>query len=382
MRRSSVLIKTRYIIQTALAGTLSLLVSGCSMDVTRFKENPFGDPFTTGSLKSEPSRGAGRPSRQNWNPPPRESYPQASAPTQPVVTVGQGVWTSIGGTRITVGEGDTLTSISHRYGVPEKAIRSTNNLSASTQLSPGDNITIPIFDISGNNNRATSVENSTVAYNNTMTQQNSPVYKKTEQPSKEYNVSLPPSRPTMKTDGYKSSKTIVASNPNDKNTKHNEDVSAVKPAKPPVQVSSNTLKENPKVTASKTSHASSSADLSAFRWPARGRVIAGFGTAGNEGINIALPEGAAVRAVETGVVTYVGDELKNFGQLVVIRHENGFVSAYAHNSSLNVKRGDRVSRGQVIAKSGRSGNVTSPQLHFSLRKKGVPVDPISYLSGA
>nr|WP_246718780.1 M23 family metallopeptidase [Microvirga terrestris] len=119
-----------------------------------------------------------------------------------------------------------------------------------------------------------------------------------------------------------------------------------------------------------------------FRWPARGRVIAGFGAnGGNEGINIAVPEGTPVKATEAGTVTYAGSEVKGYGNLVLIKHENGFVSAYAHNGSLNVKRGEQVKRGQVIATSGQTGNVTSPQLHFEIRKGAQPVDPLKHLGG-
>lgn len=119
-----------------------------------------------------------------------------------------------------------------------------------------------------------------------------------------------------------------------------------------------------------------------FRWPARGRVIAGFGAnGGNEGINIAVPEGTPVKAAEAGTVTYAGSEVKGYGNLVLIKHENGYVSAYAHNGSLNVKRGEQVKRGQVIATSGQTGNVTSPQLHFEIRKGAQPVDPLKHLGG-
>ena len=118
-----------------------------------------------------------------------------------------------------------------------------------------------------------------------------------------------------------------------------------------------------------------------FRWPARGRVIAGYsGKGGNEGINIAVPEGTPVKAAEGGTVAYAGNELKGYGNLVLIRHPNGYVSAYAHNGELNVKRGDVVKRGQVVAKAGQTGNVSSPQLHFELRKGSAPVDPTPYLN--
>ena len=135
------------------------------------------------------------------------------------------------------------------------------------------------------------------------------------------------------------------------------------------------------VVAAPAASAASDAANPEFRWPARGRVIQGFGNAGNDGINIAVPEGTQVKAAESGVVAYAGSELKGYGNLVLIRHPNGFVTAYANNGSLNVKRGDTVKRGQTIALSGQSGNVSSPQLHFELRKGSKPVDPSTYLAG-
>jgi murein DD-endopeptidase MepM/ murein hydrolase activator NlpD len=117
-----------------------------------------------------------------------------------------------------------------------------------------------------------------------------------------------------------------------------------------------------------------------FRWPAKGRVISGYGSSGNEGINIAVPEGTAVKAAEDGTVAYAGSDVKGYGKLVLVRHSNGYVSAYAHNGELDVKPGEKVKRGQTIAKSGASGNVTSPQLHFEIRKSGAPIDPMSQLA--
>jgi murein DD-endopeptidase MepM/ murein hydrolase activator NlpD len=126
--------------------------------------------------------------------------------------------------------------------------------------------------------------------------------------------------------------------------------------------------------------------LPTFRWPARGKVIAAYGakTNGkvNDGINLAVPEGTPIKAADDGVVAYAGNELKGYGNLVLIRHNNGYVTAYAHASALDVKRGDIVKRGQVIAKSGQTGEVQSPQLHFEIRKGSTPVDPLQFLSGA
>lgn len=122
-----------------------------------------------------------------------------------------------------------------------------------------------------------------------------------------------------------------------------------------------------------------------FRAPVRGRVIAGFGPkpggTRNEGVNFAVPAGTSVRAAEDGVVAYSGNELKGYGNLVLVKHSDGYVTAYAHNSELTVKKGDKVRRGQIIAKAGQTGNVQSPQLHFEIRKGSTPVDPSSYVAG-
>jgi murein DD-endopeptidase MepM/ murein hydrolase activator NlpD len=126
--------------------------------------------------------------------------------------------------------------------------------------------------------------------------------------------------------------------------------------------------------------------LPTFRWPVRGKVITTYGAKtngkSNDGINLAVPEGTPVKAAEDGVVAYSGNELKGYGNLILVRHANGYVTAYAHASELLVKRGDSIKRGQVIAKSGQSGEVGSPQLHFEIRKGSMPVDPLQFLNGA
>jgi murein DD-endopeptidase MepM/ murein hydrolase activator NlpD len=126
--------------------------------------------------------------------------------------------------------------------------------------------------------------------------------------------------------------------------------------------------------------------LPTFRWPVRGKVITTYGAKtngkSNDGINLAVPEGTPIKAAEDGVVAYSGNELKGYGNLILVRHANGYVTAYAHASELLVKRGDTIKRGQVIAKSGQSGEVASPQLHFEIRKGSNPVDPLQFLNGA
>ena len=121
-----------------------------------------------------------------------------------------------------------------------------------------------------------------------------------------------------------------------------------------------------------------------FLWPLKGRVLSAFGAKArglrNDGINIAAPRGAPVRAAENGVVAYAGNELRGFGNLLLIKHTGGWVSAYAHNQTLLVKRGDKVRKRQVIAKVGSSGNVNDPQLHFELRRGRRAVDPRKHLT--
>ena len=112
-----------------------------------------------------------------------------------------------------------------------------------------------------------------------------------------------------------------------------------------------------------------------FLWPVKGKAIQSFHERGSEGINFSIPEGTSVVASHDGEVAYADEKLAGYGKLILIRHRNGFVSAYAHNSELLVKKGDRVYRDQVIAKSGHTGNVASPQLHFELRRGTSPVDP-------
>jgi len=121
-----------------------------------------------------------------------------------------------------------------------------------------------------------------------------------------------------------------------------------------------------------------------FAWPTRGQLLSAFGGKPgglrNDGINIAAPEGTAVRAAEAGIVAYVGNELRGFGNLLLVRHSDGWMSAYAHIGEIAVSRGDRVERGQVIARVGRTGRIDRPQLHFELRKGSTPVDPMRYLA--
>ncbi|WP_188822195.1 LysM peptidoglycan-binding domain-containing M23 family metallopeptidase [Brucella endophytica] len=154
--------------------------------------------------------------------------------------------------------------------------------------------------------------------------------------------------------------------------------SNVKPYTPP-QTSKKVIEDAETDVAS----APSSTGISQMRWPVRGRVLSSFGQreggSVNDGIDIMVPEGTPVKAAENGVVIYAGDGLKEFGNTVLVRHENGLVTVYGHNSQITVQRGQKVRRGEEIARSGMSGNAKSPKLHFEVRKNSSPVNPSKYL---
>lgn len=254
-----------------------------------------------------------------------------------------------------VAPGETLVGIARRYNTPIREIAAANNIQPHTMLKMGDRLTIP--------NRA----------GRTAQLQAAPAAAPAPAP-----VAVP--APT------RTAAAPLAAPPR---------TAAVAPAAapPPAPAAAPTRMASAEPTASvhraslpseqpvEEERADRNGALS-FRWPVKGRVIATFGKANgqqNDGINLAVPEGTAVRAAEDGVVAYAGSELKGYGNLVLIRHANGFVTAYAHNSELMVKRNDQVRRGQVIAKSGQSGTVSSPQLHFEIRKGSAPVDPMQHL---
>jgi murein DD-endopeptidase MepM/ murein hydrolase activator NlpD len=157
-------------------------------------------------------------------------------------------------------------------------------------------------------------------------------------------------------------------------------------------ISPNDIAASPEVTGEEKPRVTSNDQLStpdpmsgnSFRWPVKGRVVSEFGArpdgGHNDGIDLAVPQGTSVKAAENGVVAYAGNELKGYGNLVLVRHANNWVSAYANNEEILVKRGDKVRRGQIIAKAGATGSASQPQVHFELRKGSRPVDPTKFMS--
>jgi murein DD-endopeptidase MepM/ murein hydrolase activator NlpD len=235
-----------------------------------------------------------------------------------------------GGSIHVVKAGETLMSISRHTGVSVTALARANRIDTSKKLGIGDRLTIP----AGGHQVA---------------------------------AARPPAAPKVA-----EPRTVPAEK--------------IKVASAPAAQTAHVAKEEPRTTETVVKAAEPTGAMPSFRWPVRGRVIAAFGSkpngTQNDGINLAVPEGTPIKAADDGVVAYAGNELKGYGNLVLIRHSNGYVSAYAHASELLVKRGDTIRRGQVIAHAGQTGNVTSPQLHFEIRKGSTPVDPTQFLGGA
>jgi len=330
---------------------------------------------------------------------------------RPSPAAGNG-WSWEGGTAITVARGDTIMSLSRRYGVPAPAIEQANGLSPHAPLKPGQRLVIPKY--TGNATPVTAANTAADPVTTGSTRGNpAGQFVHVINPgetlmalSRKYNKSLgeiarannlPINHRVQIGErivipGLRANNTQMAAAAPRPAAPQMQPVPAAQPqrmvaAEPPAQNSARVVTPaagNPEPA--KAADADEPTGATGFRWPVRGRVIAGFGPKPtgqqNDGINLAVPEGTPVKAADDGTVAYAGNELKGYGNLVLIRHANGYVTAYAHASELLVKRGDTVKRGQVIAKSGQTGNVTSPQLHFEVRKGATPVDPMQHLAGA
>jgi len=304
-------------------------VSGGGRGMASYQPGMAADPVTTGSVQSPSSQpGYGPPPA----PPARRhvAAPPRSAPSAPAA-----------GQRIhVVAPGETLIRISRQYSMPLAELARYNNIPPHTKLNIGDQIRIP----AGRTSRNAKPETQKVAQPKALS---APPKAKLEAKA------LPKGQP----------KTVAAV---------------------PAPVSVGVATPSADAAEPETQSPVRSANAG-FRWPAKGRIIAGFGpkTNGqtNDGVNIALPEGTPIKAAADGTVAYAGNELKGYGNLVLVRHADGYVTAYAHAKELMVRRGDTVRRGQTIAKSGQTGNVDTPQLHFEIRKGPAPIDPMPLLSG-
>ena len=415
----------RSIPRLALTGLALIWLAGCSQDVARFDSsgNPFSNPFASQTAQATPAATApsshvasaalAPPTSVASAPlpaPTASGAPIASASAAPVRGSAAG-WSAVGGTPVVVASGETLDSLSRRYGVPASALLSANGLSSAAEVKGGMRMVVPVYSVDGRavasakepaaRAEKTKKHAEDVAANDMRdtpakghkAEEKAAEKAKAEEKAKaddlkgKHEVATRTQsekaakgeagkRETKKSDLAKSdSKTDVAKT----------DIPKATAARKPGVDDTPTGNVDPKAATGKAPVTAAEADATGsnpeFRWPARGRIIQGFKVGGNDGIDISVPEGTSVRAAESGVVVYSGDGLKGYGNLVLIKHPNGYVTAYANNAELDVKRGEQVKRGQVIAKSGDTGNVNSPQLHFELRKGSTPVDPTNYLAG-
>jgi murein DD-endopeptidase MepM/ murein hydrolase activator NlpD len=478
-------LKPRLLASVVLAG----LVSACSSDAARFSDNPFQNPFTSRTsfdpastasinrnvgpqaprLQTAPvSTATTQPLPAPIQPIMRSGGPVATAPiTAPTNTGsvaasaypslapvaprattalgGNQGWTAVGGTPVTLQQGETLNTISGRYGVPVSALLAVNGLSSVNAAKPGQQIMIPTYNaVQGSAASAPRVASASSMLPSRETLSDAPkaIAPKAELPKAEaLKASAPAPRASVRdvtqrveTDAEKRAAAklkqlrdpdpaanvtrnapkvasldkaaleksqaekarIEAQRKADELKKAEADrkrdaAAKISATKKQVQDETTASIPEPKTVARAVQAPveaprpqAEEADTSSFRWPAQGKVINGFGgrsaSGPNDGINISVPEGTPVRAAEGGTVIHADDALKGYGKLVLVRHANGLVTVYAHNSDIKVKRGENVRRGQVIAASGSSGNVTSPQLHFQIRKGAQALDPMKHLA--
>lgn len=266
-----------------------------------------------------------------------------------------------------VGDGDTVYRLSRRFGLPPKRIIRVNRIkTAGFKLYPGQKLLLPRAGKAPQPRTTKSV----VARN-----LHTPQSKHKRAPMQTHAMALP--REVVKAPKIVKRRAPKPSKPKVTKKRPAKVQKASIPEPPPAAKPPARLKKR---TARLTTPP---ARAGAFVWPVDGKLLSSYGSKGgglyNDGINIAAKLGAPVRAVETGVVAYAGNELKGYGNLLLIRHEGGWVSAYAHTSRIMVSKGQVVRRGQTIAKVGQTGAVDKPQLHFELRRGPEAVNPLKHL---
>ncbi len=389
------------------------------------------EPLTTASVpKSTPRiQSAPLPAVPAASAAPVKASPVATLPAPEVSQEARSWkgWTSAGGTRVQLRQGDNLNSVARRYGVPIQALVAVNGIDDPSKVRPGQSVVIPTYVYSDRNGHASTTEGENGRVKLPRVSAGDRVVTGSI-PSSARNMPRPDAKPAGQPSFADISRGEVASD-----TVRIARVSTLPKRKPgtssrpltTASISSGTPssdvpapRRQPKAPAAQVAAAPSGTvekgslpqpaltkearptapiktpttvasvredDVSTeqFRWPVRGRIISDFGAkpggGRNEGVNLAVPEGTAVHAADDGTVIYSGNELKGYGNLILVRHSDGWVSAYAHNSELKVKRGDTIRRGDVVALAGATGSVNQPQVHFELRKGNKPVDPLKHL---
>ncbi len=421
----------------AAAAGVALFVAGCSagtssrLDTLSFNDSSAGagaDPATTSSIPVppetvyNPSGGYdGQVGRANLPPPDYTPKPASYSPlpppdrsriarptySGPIAPNGESALRAdkkhLAGLHVKVGKGDTLSSLSRRYGVPVETIMGANDLSDG-RLHPGQELVIPGAKAqatadAANPKAATPKAAQNVAANEPKPDASEPKPDASEPGAEASSEPKPDSSTEPQVHKVKTTTiTAPSADASGQGTSLAEEEEAqANPAKAkgkPDQKPKPATDEaaSPETTGDDSGRVATNENLptpdpmtgSTFRWPVKGRVVTAFGArpdgGHNDGIDLAVPQGTLVMAAENGVVAYAGNELKGYGNLVLIRHANNWVSAYAHNEEILVKRGDKVRRGQIIAKAGATGAVSQPEVHFELRKGSRPVDPTKYMS--
>ena len=437
MSRIVELLCSRRVPHVAVLALVSIGFAGCSADMsTRVAQNPFASrseatgavPAPAVERRELPQYARPQSQSQSRALPPAisapQSYPTAGGvsgggrglasyapPARPIETTGS-VPRSIAaarspgqGTTIIVGTSDTLDILARRYNVSSAAILQANGYKGPRVLSPGQQLIIPRPASAAAAPELTSPASRPVAagaapsvhvvnHGDTLVG----IARRNHisaaelarangiEPTAKLRLGTKLNVPARAAAAPGVQPAVAAAQPVATFVPPSTRVAAVTvdPQQKARLAQATTVEDTPAEAPAKAAEATGA--LPTFRWPVRGKVITSYGAKtngkANDGINLAVPEGTPVKAAEDGVVAYSGNELKGYGNLVLIRHTNGYVTAYAHASELLVKRGDTIKRGQIIAKSGQSGEVGSPQLHFEIRKGSSPVDPLQFLNGA
>ena len=436
---------SRRVPHVAVLALISIGFAGCSADMsTRFSQNSSPNPFAsqseaTGSVPAPAVERRELPqytrppsqSQAAASPPPidqPQSYRSASAgvsgggrglasytpPAHPIETTGTVAPQSVaaihgpgqGNTTIIVGTSDTLDGLAHRYHVTPAAILQANGYKGPRALSPGQQLIIPrptaatalaapavtapastvaaaapapapiVHVVNPGDTLLSIAHHHHISVAELAKANKLDVSAKLKLGTK---LAVPATKSAAATPAA-----AAAAQPATATPPASKLAAAVGPPQSARLAQATASEETAPESAVKAAEAT--AALPTFRWPVRGKVIVSYGAKtngkANDGINLAVPEGTPVKAAEDGVVAYSGNELKGYGNLILVRHANGYVTAYAHASELLVKRGDTIKRGQVIAKSGQSWEGGSPQLHFEIRRGSTPVDPLQFLNGA
>jgi murein DD-endopeptidase MepM/ murein hydrolase activator NlpD len=414
----------------AAVAAIGAFAAACSTDVTRFDSNPFQNrQDTTASVPQQaPSNQAQVPGHQlplrsqvetqplhNPQQPPAATYRPATVPAAPppraqnkqqnaprtTAAVNASDLNKDSGHTVILQRGETIYSLSRKHNVPVDAILRANNLQSANAIQPGQKLVIPsrrtantqivpaspaavqanihtatagetIFSLS----RKYKVSPQAIAKANNLTLTTQlRIGQQVRIPGVAPIAATPPTAPQPPKAQQRAVQTVPQTPPQ-QSAAHNENV--------PAPESVGVVRPNVAPAVADAPQRAPNAGP-AFHWPVRGRILSAYGRKPNgqqnDGINVSVPEGTPIRAAEDGVVAYAGNELKGFGNLVLIRHADNWVTAYAHLGAIDVKKDQKIKRGEIIAKAGQTGGVTSPQLHFEIRKGSNPVDPEKHLSG-